>query len=113
MRDPKVLAVARGTLTADVTAATPRGTTDVRVVVVSAARVVAIRTARTYLQSLLGFLGAAVVGAIPTDPLDPPDAWAKLATAAGLALFPAVISCLQNILELLGRLDVTQPELRG
>jgi hypothetical protein len=113
MPNPKILAVARGTLDTDVTATTPRGTSDVRVIVVSAARVVLVRTVRTYLQSLLGFLGATVVGAIPSDPLAPPDAWAKLATAAGLALFPAVCAAIQNVLELLARLDTSNPELRG
>jgi hypothetical protein len=113
MSDPKILAVARGTLDRDLTAATPVGHSDVRVIVVSAARVVLVRTVRTYLQSLLGFLGATVVGVIPGDPLAPPDAWAKLATAAGLALFPAVIAAIQNVLELLAKLDTCNPELRG
>ncbi len=113
MADPKVLAVARGTLNTDMTAETPTGHSDVRVVVVSAVRVVAIRTVRTYLQSLLGFLGATAIGAIPSDPLDPQNAGQRILLAAGLALFPAFVSLVQNILELLAKLDVTQPELRG
>jgi hypothetical protein len=113
MADPKVLAVARGTLDEDVTATTPRGTSDVRVVVLPAVRVVAIRAVRTFLQAWLGFLGASVVGVIPTDPLAPPEAWQRIAIAAGLALWPAAISGIQNTLEIVSRLDVTQPELRG
>jgi len=113
MADPKILAVARGTLDEDVTAETPKGHSDVKIVVVSAARVVLTRVVRTYIQCLLGFLGASAVGLLPTDPLDPPSAWMKIGTAAGLALYPAAISALQNILELLGRVDVNQPELRG
>jgi hypothetical protein len=92
--DPKVLAVARGTLEGEIPAQTPSGTPNVRLVVVSAARVVAIR-------------------AIPADSLDPQTAWQRIGLAAGLALFPAFVSVCQNILELLARLDVTQPELRG
>lgn len=113
MPNPKVLAVARGTLDEDMTAETPTGHTDVKIVVVSAVQAVAIRTLRTYLQSLLGFLGAAAIGVLPTDPTDPLSAWSKIVLAAGLALFPAAISLLQNLLEILTKLDVTQPELRG
>lgn len=111
MPDPKVLAVARGTLDADVTAETPPGNPDVRVVVVSAVQMILVRVARTYLQSLLGFLGAAAVGAL--DTLAPMDAWGKIVTAAGLALFPAFVSLVQNVLEWLTKLDTRAPELRG
>lgn len=100
----KVLAVSRDT---------PHGTADVRVVVLSAARIVTIRVVRTYLQSLLGFLGATAIGAIPTNPLAPQDAWQRIALAAGLALFPAFVAAIQNVLELLGQLDARNPELRG
>jgi len=113
LADPKVLAVARGTLDEDMTAETPTGHSDVRVVVISAVQAVAVRTLRTYLQSFLGFLGATVIGAIPTDPLDPQTALQRIVLAAGLALFPAFVSLVQNLLEILARLDVTQPELRG
>jgi hypothetical protein len=68
---------------------------------------------RTYLQSLVGFLGATAMGVIPTDPTDPQTAWHKIVLAAGLALYPAFISLAQNALEILGKLDVSNPELRG
>lgn len=113
MSDPKVLAVARDGFEGELPAQTPSGIPNVRVVVVSAVRVVVVRACRTYIQCLIGFLGATVAGVIPTDPLAPQDAWVKLATAAGLALYPAAISALQNILELLGKMDVKEPELRG
>lgn len=112
-RDPKVLTVARDGFEGEIPAATPPGNPDVRLVVVSAARVVLVRTCRTYLQSLLGFLGAATIGVLPTDPTDPLSAWNKIVLAAGLALFPAFVAAAQNILELLAKLDVAGPEWRG
>lgn len=113
MATPKVLAVARSHTEETIAAQVPDGQSELCVVVVSAARVVVTRGLRTYLQALLGFLGATAIGVIPTDPVAPPEAWQRLVFAAGLALWPAVISVLQNVLELLGRVDVTRPELRG
>lgn len=113
MADPKILAVARGNAEGSIPAQVPAGQSGICVVVVSAARVVLVRTVRTYLQSLLGFLGAATLGVLPTDPTDPLSAWHKIVLAAGLALFPAFIAAAQNVLELLAKLDVKEPQLRG
>lgn len=76
-----------------------------------------VRFARTYLQGLVGFLLVALaakpvlatVGVVilPGDFLD------ALKTAAGLAVAPAVISLLQNFIEILTLLDETHPKLRA
>jgi hypothetical protein len=110
---PKTVAVARGNLQSDVTAKTPAGLPDVRVVVLPALYAVLVRAIRTYLQSFLGFLGAGALGVIPSDPLDPRSAWAQITLAAGLALFPAFVALIQNIAELFAQLDSKAPEWRA
>jgi hypothetical protein len=115
--DPKVLAVARDGFEGEIRAETPPGNPDVRLVVVSAVRVVFIRVARTYIQALIGLLtafGLSAVGLLPTaEPIDQLALWQKVLTAAGLALFPAFWSFLQNTGELLAKVDVKGPEWRG
>lgn len=75
-------------------------------------KLVLVRVVRTYLQSLLGLLTAGMAGGaagmIPfTDFQD------LLVKSASLAIAPAVVSAIQNILEILTKLDETKPELRG
>jgi hypothetical protein len=116
MPDPKVLMTDRGTLDHDVTATTPGDSPNIRVVVVQPIVRVLVRVARTYLQSLLAFLGLAAIGGLPgpgVDPTDPQTLLTKLALAAGYALAPAVVSLIQNVLEVSASWDTTQPELRG
>lgn len=78
---------------------------------------VLVRFARTYLQGLIGFLllgiAAAPVAAGLGVVLPPGDFFAAVKAAAGLALAPAVISLLQNLVELLGKLDEKFPRLRA
>lgn len=112
MADPKVLAVARGTLTADATVRRRAGD-DLRIVVVPAVGVVLVRVVRTYLQTLIGLLTALGLGVLPVGPVDQLAVWQQVLVTAGLALFPAFMSLLQNTWELLGKWDVTKPELRG
>ena len=98
---------------------TPPGDDDVRVVVRSRLRQALIRTVRTYLQALVGFLVAGGVGA--ADPIDlaqavgvqmPTNAFfGLLISAAGLAVAPAVVSFIQNMIELLTALD--KPQIRA
>lgn len=110
----KVLVTERGSLTRNVEATTPPGLPDLCVVVISPLKRVLIRTLRTYLQALLGFLGLVAVMPLPgTDPTDPLTLWNKLVLAAGFALAPAVVALLQNVLEMISGLDESQPELRG
>jgi hypothetical protein len=84
--------------------------------VVSAAELVLVRAVRTYLQALVGFLVVGfAAGLIPfvDNPIAATDFVHKLGGAASLAVAPAVISILQNAIELLGKLDVHNPRLRG
>lgn len=78
---------------------------------------VLVRAARTYLHSLLGFLTILVFGSMVQDytgiQIAPMALWSKLVVAAGLALAPTLFSVLQNVAELLARLDETFPKLRA
>jgi hypothetical protein len=82
--------------------------------VVSALEIVAVRAGRTFLQSLIGFL---LVGAIGAPFIDAPifagSFMAKLVASASLAVAPTAMSVLQNVLELLIKLDSSIPRLRG
>lgn len=90
--------------------------TPVRVQTIPWYQALAVRTLRTYLQALVGFLGAAFVlpGVLPdaTGMLLGPYADRAL-VAAQLAALPAAMSLLQNALELLSKLDATNPGLRA
>lgn len=88
---------------------------DVKVVAMPWWKQTAIRTLRTYLQSLVGFLlagGTGLAGAVGV-PMPAYDFWALLQSSAGLALAPAVISLLQNGIEILAKLDSNNPEIRA
>ncbi len=78
---------------------------------------VAVRGARTYLQGLVGFLllglAAKPVLANLGVVIPPGDFLEAFKVAAGLALAPTVISLLQNLAELFGRLDESFPKLRA
>jgi hypothetical protein len=78
---------------------------------------VLVRFARTYLQGLVGFLLLGLAAkptleglgvAVPVD-----DFFTALKVAAGLALAPAVIALLQNLIELLAKLDEKFPKMRA
>jgi len=113
MDDPKVLAVSRSGIEETILATTPEGWNDVQIVLVSAVRAVLIRVVRTYLQTFAGFLLGSAVLPSELDPLAPPEAWQRIVMAAGLALFPAFVSLVQNAAELLAKWDVEHPERRG
>lgn len=112
----KILAVERDDLPADTTAETPPGFSNIIVEVMTPAGVILVRVLRTYFQAVLGFATAALVApAIPvlSDVL-PPAQLGELLVACFLAgLGPAAISALQNIVELLAKLDEARPELRA
>lgn len=76
-------------------------------------KMVLVRCARVYLQSLLGFLmadstGLAAAVGIPLDKFG-----GALWVAATLAVAPATISLVQNIIEILTNIDVNSPALRA
>ena len=106
---------------------TPPGDKDLQVVVMGWFRQALIRTARTYLQNVLGYLtnigitGAVAVTAFanltPEQQIAVKQAWSALEfyqvllIALSSAVAPAVIAFLQNSLELLIKLD--SPETRA
>lgn len=78
-------------------------------------KIAGIRALRVYLQSLVGFLlagGSGAAGAVGiTMPVG--DFGALLVSCASLAVAPAAISLIQNVIELLAKIDQTNPTLRG
>jgi hypothetical protein len=74
-------------------------------------RIVAVRSGRVYVQSLISFLtiapAAVAAGVLPREFA------ISLQNAALLAVGPAVLSILQNTAELLARLDESHPKLRA
>lgn len=73
-------------------------------------KLIAVRVARTYLQSLLAMItinGTGLTG-VPFA-----DFTELLWKSASMAAAPAVVSLIQNVLEILASLDQTKPELRG
>ena len=123
--DPiKTLITTRPNMPADITIETPKGVADVEVVSMSWWKQVLIRTARTYLQSVLGTItalsaGPAVIGA--TVSIQAADAMrlaieqfgGVIASALVLAIMPAVITLIQNLIELLTKLDTSNPKFRA
>jgi len=94
---------------------TKRGADDIQVVVVTWYKQALIRTVRTYLQSLLGFIVAVGSGAAGAVGINIPmqDFGQLFLSSASLAIAPAIISLLQNAVELLTRLDSTSPQMRA
>lgn len=78
---------------------------------ISPLRVIAIRTARVYVQSVLGFLSTGITGL--DAGLMPHEFAARVKVAALLSLSIAGMTAGQNFLELLGKLDQKYPELRA
>lgn len=78
-------------------------------------KIALVRCARVYLQSLVGFLLAAGTGLTAAVGLTMPvgDFGKLLVTCASLAIAPAAISLIQNVIELLAKLDATNPTLRA
>ena len=89
-------------------------TGNVEVVPVSIIKQVIIRTLRTYFQSLLGFILASAVGVTgQVLNIAPGNFGGLLWASAGLALAPATISLIQNLVEILTKLDTTNPTWRA
>ena len=74
-----------------------------------------IRGSRVYLQSLVGFLLAAGTGAAAAVGGNLPvgDFGKLLLSAGSMAVAPAVISLIQNSIEMLTKLDSSSPQLRA
>ncbi len=91
-----------------VLAQTPDGLPNVEVRVIQPLMVILIRSARVYLQTLLGLVtaGMAAPKAIPAA-----DFYHLVILCAGLSLAPAGVTLLQNAVELLGQLNQKYPTL--
>lgn len=77
-------------------------------------KIVLVRAGRVYLQGLLGFLTANMTGATEAVTGVPMGDFAsKCAIAASLAVAPTVLSLIQNVIELLARMDQKSPQLRA
>lgn len=100
---------------------TPIGQPNLQVKVMGRVHQIAIRTIRTYLQSLVGFLVAGGTGAVEAlgdmvgvdVHLPARDFMDLFLVSASMSLAPAVISLLQNTVELLSELEKDKPELRA
>ena len=94
---------------------TPAGVPDLQAVTRSWYAQVGVRVLRTYLQSLLGFIMAVGSGAAAGVGINIQvgDFTDLLLKSAGLAIAPAAVSMLQNAIEILTKLDVTNPQARA
>lgn len=116
MDQPTAIVTARGTLDRDVTATTPPGVPNVRVVVMTAAAQVGVRTARTFVQAFLAALLAGIGGPVVpgvSDVLPPGQFGEKLLAAVYIGAIAALITAVQNAGELLAKADEHLPELRA
>ncbi len=94
---------------------TPAGVPDLQAVTMTWYGQVGVRAARTFLQSLLGFVVAIGSGAAAGAGIHIPaqDFLTLLISSASLAVAPTIISVLQNSIELLSKLDANTPSLRA
>jgi hypothetical protein len=82
-------------------------------------KIVLVRASRVYLQAILTFLTAngtgatAKVGEVIGLAIPVMDFYQVLLMSASMAVAPAVGSILQNTIELLAKLDATNPALRA
>ncbi len=75
--------------------------------------IIGVRALRVFLQTLLGLLLAAgAAGAVGATNVIPASDFLHLfAKCAGLSLAPAIVAILQNLVELLGKVDQKYPSL--
>lgn len=94
---------------------TDKQASAVSVVLMLPIRIVLVRAARVYLQTLIGLLGAFGLG-VATDvgvTMTAGNFWHTLIACGSLALAPAVMSVLQNTVELLAQVDAKSPQWRA
>lgn len=103
---------------------TPAGAADVQVVTWPLWKQVAVRAGRTYIQSLVTFILAGASSASVRQGLEftveatgismPANEFLALfLSAASLSMGPAILAFLQNVVEILAKLDSTMPRLRA
>lgn len=76
-------------------------------------QMIVIRASRVYLQSMLGFLTASATGIADAIGVPLGQFGNIFVTSASLAVAPAAISLIQNTVEILTKLDITNPQLRA
>jgi hypothetical protein len=87
----------------------------VTVVLMTPIKIVLVRAARVYIQTLVGLLGALGTGAAATVgvTLTAGGFWHLLVACSSIAVAPAVMSILLNSGELLAKWDAAYPEMRA
>jgi hypothetical protein len=106
----------RGAMDRTVTASTPEGMPNVKIVVMTAAARVGVRTVRTFLQAFLAAFVAGLGGPLVpgvSDVLPPGQLGEKLLAAVYIAALAALITLVQNSIELMAKADEHLPELRA
>jgi hypothetical protein len=107
----QAVVVSRGENAKTQTVVTPGTQANLMITALTPVYIVSIRTVRVYLQTLSGLLLAAGLGAASTV-LPPGDFGHLLKVSAGLSIAPAAMCALQNFIELLAKLDQSNPQLR-
>jgi len=94
---------------------TPAGVPDLQAVTRTWYAQVGVRVLRTYLQSLVGFVLAVSTGAAAGVGINLAvgDFGDLMLKSAGLAVAPAMMSLLQNAIEILTSLDQSHPQARA
>lgn len=81
---------------------------NVKIIALPWWQMIGIRVLRVYLFGVVGFLGTGFAGLTGSG-----DVKDKLLSALTLAAAPAIMSLLQNTLEILTKLDITNPTIRA
>jgi hypothetical protein len=100
----------------DTVVTTPMDMPNVKIVAMNAALRVLVRVFRTYFQSVLGLLTLAAIAPVTpvlSDVLPPAQLGEVIVFALLGGLGPAFYSLIQNVAELLAKVDESLPELRG
>lgn len=93
---------------------TERQLEQVEVITMPWWQIIGVRFLRVYLQSLVGFLTANTTGLTEAVTGIPMEQFGnQLGLAAQLALAPAVLTLIQNGIELLAKLDQRAPQMRA
>ena len=109
MADTLTVVTERPTMTTD------KELNSVTVIPMKPWQIVMVRTVRVYLMTLVGLLTVTgtPIGSSVGLTLTATAFWPWLVTCASVSVAPAVIALLQNAIELLAKLDATNPTLRA
>ncbi len=113
---PKVVVTESTANPVDTVARTPAGMADLCVVVMRPLSIVLVRALRTGIQAFLAALGLGALGPMlvgVSDVLPPGSLGEKLLAALYVGALAALLTALQNAVELLAEWDTTHPKLRA